>query len=191
MLNQESIRESRGSALGRPRKNPEPRESGESSRPCSEVSGKDGTTPWCYLLQHPLWVHLLCLLSARLVAKCELQSYMRNCLKHQGWYIRMARGWSYEIRKAALDRKTSNTRILLEILEVLWPPDAKNRLIRKDPDAGKDWRREEKGMTEDEMVGWPTQWTWVWVSSGSWWWTGKPGVLQSMGLQRPSDRTER
>ena len=37
---------------------------------------------------------------------------------------------------------------------ILWPPDAKNRLIRKDPDAGKDWRREEKGMTEDEMVGW-------------------------------------
>ena len=35
--------------------------------------------------------------------------------------------------------------------------------------------------------GWmasPTQWTWVWVNSGSWWWTGRPGVLQSMGLQR-------
>ena len=30
----------------------------------------------------------------------------------------------------------------------------------------------------------PTQWIWVWVSSGSWWWTGRPGVLQSMGLQR-------
>ena len=30
----------------------------------------------------------------------------------------------------------------------------------------------------------PTQWTWVWASSGSWWWTGKPGVLQSVGLQR-------
>ena len=30
----------------------------------------------------------------------------------------------------------------------------------------------------------PTQWTWVWVNSGSWWWTGRPGVLQSMGLQR-------
>ena len=37
---------------------------------------------------------------------------------------------------------------------ILWPPDAKNRLIGKDPDAGKDWRQEEKGMTEDEMVGW-------------------------------------
>ena len=37
---------------------------------------------------------------------------------------------------------------------VLWPPDAKDWLIGKDPDAGKDWRREEKGRTEDEMVGW-------------------------------------
>ena len=37
---------------------------------------------------------------------------------------------------------------------VLWPPDEKNWLIGKDPDAGKDWRQEEKGMTEDEMVGW-------------------------------------
>ena len=37
---------------------------------------------------------------------------------------------------------------------ILWPPDAKNWLIGKDPDAGKDWRQEEKGSTEDEMVGW-------------------------------------
>ena len=37
---------------------------------------------------------------------------------------------------------------------VLWPPDVKNWLIRKDPDSGKDWRQEVKGMTEDEMVGW-------------------------------------
>ena len=37
---------------------------------------------------------------------------------------------------------------------ILWPPDVKNWLIRKDPDAGKDWRHEEKGTTEDEMVGW-------------------------------------
>ena len=36
----------------------------------------------------------------------------------------------------------------------LWPPDVKNWLIWKDPDAGKDWRQEEKGTTEDEMVGW-------------------------------------
>ena len=40
---------------------------------------------------------------------------------------------------------------------ILWPPDAKNWLIGKDPDAGKDWRWEEKGMTEDEMAGWHHQ----------------------------------
>ena len=56
----------------------------------------------------------------------------------------------------------------------------------KDPDAGKDWRQEEKGTTEDEMVGMAprTQWTWVWASSGSWRRTGKLGMLHSMGSQR-------
>ena len=53
---------------------------------------------------------------------------------------------------------------------ILWPPDVKNWLIWKDPDAGKDWRKEEKERIEDD--GWmasPTWWTWVWASSGSWW----------------------
>ena len=40
---------------------------------------------------------------------------------------------------------------------ILWPPDAKNWLLGKDPDARKDWRQEEKGMTEDEIVGWHHQ----------------------------------
>ena len=38
--------------------------------------------------------------------------------------------------------------------QILWPPDVKSWLIRKDPDAGKDWSQEQKGMTEDEMVRW-------------------------------------
>ena len=42
-------------------------------------------------------------------------------------------------------------------ISILCPSDAKNGLIGKDPDAGKDWRREEKEMTEDEMVGWHHQ----------------------------------
>ena len=69
---------------------------------------------------------------------------------------------------------------------IFWPPDAKNWLIGKDPDAGKDWRSEEKGTTEDEMVGWHHQLDGheFWVSSEGWWWTGKPGLLQSMGSQR-------
>jgi len=40
---------------------------------------------------------------------------------------------------------------------ILWPPDSKNWLIGKDPDAGKDWRQEEQGMTENEMVRWHNQ----------------------------------
>ena len=68
---------------------------------------------------------------------------------------------------------------------ILLPPDAsKNLLLGKDPDAGKDWRPEENETTEDEMVGWYHWWTWVWVNSRSWWWTGKPDMLQSMGSQR-------
>ena len=67
---------------------------------------------------------------------------------------------------------------------ILWPLELKNWLIWKDPDAGKDWRQEEKGMTEDGWMASPTQWTWVWVNSVSWWWTGRPGVLQPMGSQR-------
>ena len=63
-------------------------------------------------------------------------------------------------------------------------------LTGKDPDSGKDWGQEEKGTTGDKMpsltqwIASPTQWTWVWASSGRWWWTGKPGMLPSMGLQR-------
>ena len=67
---------------------------------------------------------------------------------------------------------------------ILWPSDMKNQLIWKDPDAGKDLRQQEKGTTEDEIVGWHHRLDgWVWASSRSWWWTGKPGMLQSMGLQ--------
>ena len=69
---------------------------------------------------------------------------------------------------------------------ILWPPHANSWLIGKNSDAGKDWGQEEKGMTEDEMARWhpPTQWTWVWVNSRSWQWTGRPGGLQFMGPQK-------
>ena len=66
---------------------------------------------------------------------------------------------------------------------ILWPLNSKSQLIGKNPDAGQDWRQKEKRATEDEMVGWHHQLR-VWASSGRWWRTGKPGVLQSMGLQR-------
>ena len=68
---------------------------------------------------------------------------------------------------------------------IFWLLDAKNWLTGKDPDC-----RERLKAGEGDDRGWdgwmasPTWWTWVWASSGSWWWTGRPGVLQSMGSQR-------
>ena len=77
---------------------------------------------------------------------------------------------------------------------IFWPPDAKSWLTGKDPDAGRDWGQEEKGMTEDEMSGWHHQLDGhEWVNSGRWWWTGRPAVLRFMGSQRvryDSDWTE-
>ena len=47
--------------------------------------------------------------------------------------------------------------LMLKLQSIIWPPDAKNWLIGKDPYAGKDWRQKEKGFTQDEMVGWHHQ----------------------------------
>ena len=69
---------------------------------------------------------------------------------------------------------------------VLWPPCAKSWLIGKDSDAGRDWGTGGEGDNRgwDGWMALPTLWTWVWINSGSWWWTGRPGMLQSRGLQR-------
>ena len=73
---------------------------------------------------------------------------------------------------------------------ILWPPDEKNWPTGKD----RCWERLKVGGEGDDR-GWDgwmaplTWWTWVWASSGSWWWTGKPGVLQSRGCKE-SDMTE-
>ena len=68
---------------------------------------------------------------------------------------------------------------------ILWPLDVNSQLIGKDPDSGNDWRWEEgEGRGWDGWMISLTRWTWVWVSSRSWWWAGKPGVLQSVGSQR-------
>ena len=72
---------------------------------------------------------------------------------------------------------------------VLWPPDVKNWLIWKDPDAGKDWRWEEKGTTGwDGWMASLTWWTWVWVSSGSWWQTGSLACCSPWGCKELTQR---
>ena len=69
---------------------------------------------------------------------------------------------------------------------VLWTPHVKSWLTGKDSDGGRDWGTGGEG-DDRGWDGWMaslTRWRWVWVNSGSWWWTGRPGVLRFMGLQR-------
>ena len=125
----------------------------------------------------------------------------------ESWTIKKAEHWRTDafelwcwrrLLRVSCTARRSNQSILKEVrpeysLEglvlklktpILWPPDAKSWLIWKDPD----WRLKAGG--EGASRGWggwmasPTQWTWVWVNSGSWWWIGRPGELQFMGLQR-------
>ena len=80
-------------------------------------------------------------------------------------------------------------------IPILWPTWCEEPTYWKRPWC---WKRLKEGGEGDDRGwdGWmasPTQWTWVWVNSWSWWWTGRPGVLQSMGSQsqtRLTDLTE-
>ena len=89
--------------------------------------------------------------------------------KTEHWRIDAFELWCWRrLLRVPWTARRSNQSILKEIspeysleglmlklkLQYFWPPDGKNWLIGKDPDAGKEWRQEEKGMTEDEMVGW-------------------------------------
>ena len=69
-----------------------------------------------------------------------------GCKEIQPVHLKGDQSWVF-VRRTDVEAETS----------ILWPPDAKNWLIGKDPDAGKDWGQEEKGTAEDEMVGWHHQ----------------------------------
>ena len=66
-----------------------------------------------------------------------------DCKEIQPVYPKGAQSWVF-IGRTDVEAETP----------ILWPPDAKNWLFWKDPDAGRDWGQEEKGTTEDEMAGW-------------------------------------
>ena len=133
----------------------------------------------------------------------------------ENWTIKKAKHWRIDafelwcwrrLLRVSWTARRSNQSILKEIspecsleglmlqLKLQWPPDAKNWLIGR-PWC---WKRLKAGGEGGDRGwdGWmasPTQWTCVWVNSRSWWWTGKPGMLQYMGLQsrtQLSDWTE-
>ena len=130
--------------------------------------------------------------------------FMYGC---ESWTMKKAECWRTDgfelywrrLLKVPWTARRSNQSILKEIQSwiftgrtdakaetlILWLPDVKCGLTGKDPDARKDWRREEKEVTEDDgYMASSTHWTWVWASSRWQWRTRKPGVLSSMGCQR-------
>ena len=138
-----------------------------------------------------------------LVYECESWTIK----KAERWRIDASELWCWRrLLKVPWTARRSTQSILKEIspgcsleelmlklkLPILWPPDAKSGLIWKDPDAGKDWGQEEKGMTEDEMVGWCHQlhgheFKWpLWVGNGQ----GSLACFSPWGCKE-SDTTER
>ena len=88
---------------------------------------------------------------------------------------------SYSSKNSVIARKYTDAEA-----PILWPPDINSQLTGKRP-----WCQERlRAGGEGDDRGWdgwtasPTWWTWVWVDTGSWWWTGRPGVLQFTGSQR-------
>ena len=142
-----------------------------------------------YLITLPKKVHLLKAMVFLVV--------MYGC---ESWTIKKAEGrridpfelwcWRRLLRVPWTARRSNQSWIFIGRIDadaetpILWPPDVKNLLIGKDPDAGKDWRQEGGDRGSDGWMVSLTQWTWVWASSRSWWWIGKPGVLLSMEWQR-------
>ena len=103
-------------------------------------------------------------IKVRLVKAMVFPVVMYGC---ESWTIKKAESqridafelWCWKrLLRVPWTARRSNQSILKEIspdeTPILWPPEEKNRLIGKDPDAVKDWGKKEKGMTEDEMVGW-------------------------------------
>ena len=92
--------------------------------------------------------------------KNSLIIYLIEIFLAVSYYDFTLRGWRFSVSVKELSPKGNQPWIFIGRTDaeaeapVLWPPDVKSRLIGKDPDAGKDWRQEEKGATENEMVGW-------------------------------------
>ena len=122
----------------------------------------------------------------------------------ESWALKNWCFWTVVLERtleSPLTARRSNQSILKEIspgcsleglmlkleLPILWPPDAKSWLIWNESTWC--WERLRAGGEGDNR-GWDgwmaslTRWTWVWVDSGNWWWTGRPAVLQFMGSQR-------
>ena len=112
----------------------------------------------------------------------------------ESWTLKNWCFWTVVLEKtleSPLDCKEISPGISLEGMRLKLKLQYFGHLMRRVDSLEKTLMLEKiEGGTKGDDRGWdgwmasPTQWTWVWVNSGSWWWTGRPGVLRSMGSQR-------
>ena len=139
--------------------------------PSSQSYGFSSSHVWMWELDHKESWALKNWCFWTMVLEKTLESPL-DCKEIQSIHPKGNRSWIF-IGRTAAEAKAP----------ILWPPDVKDWL------TGKDWcwERLKAGEGDDRgRDGWMislTRWTWVWASFGSWWWTEKPGVLQSVGLQ--------
>ena len=110
--------------------------------PSSQSSGFSSSHVWMWELDYKeSWApNTWCFLTV--VLEKTLESFL-DCKEIKPVSLKGNQSWIF-IGRSDVEAETP----------ILWPPDEKNWLIGKDPDSGKDWKQEEKGTTEDEMVGW-------------------------------------
>ena len=140
----------------------------------SQSYGFSGSHVWMWELNHKeIWLlKNWCFQSV--VLEKTLESLL-NCKEIYPTYPKGNQSWIFTGRT---DAKTETP--------ILWPPDAKNSLTgKKTLMLGKIEGRRRRGRQRmNQLDASLTQWMWVWVNSRSWWWTGRPGMLRFMGLQR-------
>ena len=124
-----------------------------------ELDRKEGYAPknWCFQI---------------VVLEKTVESPL-DCKEIQPVHLKGDQSWAF-IGRTVVEAETP----------ILWPPHAKSWLIGKDPNAeglGAGGEGGDRGW--DGWMASPTRWTWVWVNSGSWWWTGRPGLLWFMASQ--------
>ena len=141
--------------------------------PSSQSCGFSSSHVWMWELDHTQSCALKNWCFRTVVLEKTLESPL-GCKEIQPVYSKINQSWVF------IGRTHSKAET-----PVLWPPHAKSWLIGKDSAAGRGGAR---GEGDDRgWDGWMaslTRWTWVWVNSGSWWRTGRPGVLRFMGSQR-------
>ena len=136
-------------------------------QPCCAAETQVWNGPWLCLLAHRRnWVLETTTLRVSWTAQRSNQSILKEIRPE------------YSLEGLMLKLKVQY------FVHLIWRTDSFEKTLMLGKIEGRRRRGQQRMRWLDGWMASPTQWTWVWVNSGSWWWTGRPGMLWSMGSQR-------